>query len=64
MTAPTIPFEVTGTLTFTCYSSHIRYKINLFQGVLLDSHDCSAAGVSVQVFSQIRIEVWFWFGLV
>lgn len=47
MTALTIPFEVTGTLTFTCYSSHIRYKINLFQGILLDNHDCLATRVSV-----------------
>lgn len=26
MTAPTISFEVTGILTFPCYSSHMRYK--------------------------------------
>lgn len=47
MTALTIPFEVTGILIFPCYSSHIRYELNWFQGILLDNHDCLATAVSV-----------------
>lgn len=61
MTALPIPVGVTGTLTSTCYSSYVRYQINLFQRILWDNHDFLATGILVKAFNQIKIEGLVWF---
>lgn len=57
MTEPTVPLGVTDSLTFV--SNPIRYKINRFQRIIWENHDCLATGILVQAFDQREVEVLF-----